>query len=620
MQKIFYLPEAHTDFILAVIGEELGAGGDLRPAVPLRHDRVRRAADRQGSAKGVYAKLLAAGLTSLILCQALLNVYAVLGLAPLTGVPLPFISSRLDVADRAAVRDGAAAQRRAAAARAHLRAVRGRATSPSGARPPRIVIAAGGTAGHVVPALAVADALRAEGAEVVFVGRRARRGRARARRRLRARHARASRASARSNPLKAARAVAEAGAGARRRARHPRARAAPTPCSAAAATSPARSGSPRRCGGIPLVLTEADSHLGLTNRLLAPRARRVCLAFPIEGRDGDRYLRHRPPRAADRSPTAPRARAELGIAPEETCVLVFGGSLGARSINRGRGRGVRGRPVPRPPRRRRARLRRRSPRRARTTTCATTSTPFGNALAAADLAVARAGGSVFELAQYGLPAVLVPYPHASADHQTANARWMARGAAPRRSSRRRADAAAPARARSTRCVDDPERPAAMAARGRGARPARRRARHRRRGPGSSRSEKLGRARRRGAAPRDRASGSTDQWPDLAVGDDRVGRERALRRPQVAEHRAQDRLLDGVVAADHLADERGRVDRHVEARDELDEPAVVIRVRVGDDDAEQRLAERVGAPRAARGRPAPVSVASTATTPSAPSTR
>ncbi|MEA2125911.1 MAG: UDP-N-acetylglucosamine--N-acetylmuramyl-(pentapeptide) pyrophosphoryl-undecaprenol, partial [Solirubrobacteraceae bacterium] len=51
-------------------------------------------------------------------------------------------------------------------------------------------------------------------------------------------------------------------------------------------------------------------------------------------------------------------------------------------------------------------------------------TPFGNALAAADLCVARSGGSIFELAQYGLPAVLVPYPHASADHQTTNARWM----------------------------------------------------------------------------------------------------------------------------------------------------------------------------------------------------
>jgi UDP-N-acetylglucosamine--N-acetylmuramyl-(pentapeptide) pyrophosphoryl-undecaprenol N-acetylglucosamine transferase len=50
--------------------------------------------------------------------------------------------------------------------------------------------------------------------------------------------------------------------------------------------------------------------------------------------------------------------------------------------------------------------------------------PFGKALAAADLAVARAGGSVFELAQYGLPSVLIPYPHASGNHQEANARWM----------------------------------------------------------------------------------------------------------------------------------------------------------------------------------------------------
>jgi UDP-N-acetylglucosamine--N-acetylmuramyl-(pentapeptide) pyrophosphoryl-undecaprenol N-acetylglucosamine transferase len=51
-------------------------------------------------------------------------------------------------------------------------------------------------------------------------------------------------------------------------------------------------------------------------------------------------------------------------------------------------------------------------------------TPFGTALAAADLAVARAGGSIFELAQYGLPSVLIPYPHAAGDHQTSNARWM----------------------------------------------------------------------------------------------------------------------------------------------------------------------------------------------------
>jgi UDP-N-acetylglucosamine--N-acetylmuramyl-(pentapeptide) pyrophosphoryl-undecaprenol N-acetylglucosamine transferase len=50
---------------------------------------------------------------------------------------------------------------------------------------------------------------------------------------------------------------------------------------------------------------------------------------------------------------------------------------------------------------------------------------FAQALAAADLVVARSGGSIFEIAAHGLPAILVPYPHAAADHQAANARWMA---------------------------------------------------------------------------------------------------------------------------------------------------------------------------------------------------
>jgi UDP-N-acetylglucosamine--N-acetylmuramyl-(pentapeptide) pyrophosphoryl-undecaprenol N-acetylglucosamine transferase len=55
--------------------------------------------------------------------------------------------------------------------------------------------------------------------------------------------------------------------------------------------------------------------------------------------------------------------------------------------------------------------------------------PFADALAVADLAVARAGGSVFELAAAGVPSVLIPYPHATADHQSGNARWMANGGA-----------------------------------------------------------------------------------------------------------------------------------------------------------------------------------------------
>jgi len=92
VQKIFYLPEAHTDFILAVIGEELGLAGIC--GLLALYGMIAYAGLRTAkAARDLYAKLLATGITSLILCQALLNVYTVLGLAPLTGVPLPFISS-----------------------------------------------------------------------------------------------------------------------------------------------------------------------------------------------------------------------------------------------------------------------------------------------------------------------------------------------------------------------------------------------------------------------------------------------------------------------------------------------------------------------------------------------
>ena len=174
--------------------------------------------------------------------------------------------------------------------------------------------------------------------------------------------------------------------------------------------------------GTPLVLTEADSHLGLTNRLLAARARRVCLAFPIDGRDGARYLvtgRPVPPTVGDRE----SARAGFGLEPGELTVLVFGGSLGAQSINEAAVEAFAGSPyrvLHVAGRRDFAGLRAPGPN----YVLRDYVVPFGAALAAVDLAVARAGGSVFELAQYGLPSVLIPYPHASGNHQTANARWM----------------------------------------------------------------------------------------------------------------------------------------------------------------------------------------------------
>ncbi|MCZ4493599.1 MAG: murG, partial [Conexibacter sp.] len=163
------------------------------------------------------------------------------------------------------------------------------------------------------------------------------------------------------------------------------------------------------------------------NRLQARFARRVCLAFPLAGREGERYRetgRPVPPPTTDR--TAARARFGLGVG--DTCVLVFGGSLGARSINEAavaafagapfrvlHASGVRDYPELR------ERLGEPPPANYDLQPYVT---PFGDALAAADLTVARAGGSIFEVAAHGLPAILVPYPHAAADHQTSNARWM----------------------------------------------------------------------------------------------------------------------------------------------------------------------------------------------------
>jgi cell division protein FtsW len=91
LQKAFYLPEAHTDMIAAVIGEELGllGLGALVGLYGLFGYAGLRIAQR---ARDRYGKLLAAGLTSLVLVQAVINLFAVLGLAPLTGVPLPFVS------------------------------------------------------------------------------------------------------------------------------------------------------------------------------------------------------------------------------------------------------------------------------------------------------------------------------------------------------------------------------------------------------------------------------------------------------------------------------------------------------------------------------------------------
>jgi UDP-N-acetylglucosamine--N-acetylmuramyl-(pentapeptide) pyrophosphoryl-undecaprenol N-acetylglucosamine transferase len=279
----------------------------------------------------------------------------------------------------------------------------------------------------VVPALAVADALRAEaGARVVFVGGE------RAEKTLVPEAGYELRTIAveglsRTNPLKAARGALKAATAMRAVQRILR-DVRPDAVMGGGGYVAGPVGAAAAAGRIPLVLTEADSHLGLTNRLLARFARRVCLAFPLAGRDDDRYLvtgRPVPPAVTDRH----AARARFGLAVDDTCVLIFGGSLGARSINEAsvdafadapfrvlHACGVRDHEA--------LRERLGDPPPANYD-LQPYITPFGDALAAADLTVARAGGSIFEIASHGLPAILVPYPHASADHQTANARWMA---------------------------------------------------------------------------------------------------------------------------------------------------------------------------------------------------
>jgi UDP-N-acetylglucosamine--N-acetylmuramyl-(pentapeptide) pyrophosphoryl-undecaprenol N-acetylglucosamine transferase len=292
----------------------------------------------------------------------------------------------------------------------------------------RALIAAGGTAGHVLPSLAVAEALRKRGVSVTFAG---------------------------SPDRVEARLVPEAGyeldtfaiSGFPRR---------PSVALLRSLATAARA--PRACAGIlqrrqphvvlggggyvagpmvyaawrrkiPAALTEADAHLGLANRLAAPFARRVFLAYPISGRDGGKYrVTGRPVPLAHRGVSQAEGRRRFGLPADRPVVAFFGALAGARSLNDfavetygESGPAVLHVSGERDYERLRERVRRDD------YVLVPSTSEFGAALAAADLAVSRAGGTVWELADAGTPAVLVPYPHATADHQTLNARHFERG-------------------------------------------------------------------------------------------------------------------------------------------------------------------------------------------------
>jgi UDP-N-acetylglucosamine--N-acetylmuramyl-(pentapeptide) pyrophosphoryl-undecaprenol N-acetylglucosamine transferase len=180
---------------------------------------------------------------------------------------------------------------------------------------------------------------------------------------------------------------------------------------------------------IPTALLEADAHLGLANRLAAPFARRIFLSFPIEGRDGTKYrVTGRP--IPERSRAVPQAEARklFGLPEAGPVLLVFGGSLGAQLLNElaVEAFGVKGPAVlhlsgTRDYEALRAKVTRPDYRLFAYTE------EFGAALGASDLVLARAGGSVWELAAAGKPAVLVPGLFATGDHQTKNAQYFERG-------------------------------------------------------------------------------------------------------------------------------------------------------------------------------------------------
>jgi UDP-N-acetylglucosamine--N-acetylmuramyl-(pentapeptide) pyrophosphoryl-undecaprenol N-acetylglucosamine transferase len=291
-------------------------------------------------------------------------------------------------------------------------------------QPPKCLIAAGGTAGHVLPALAIAEALRARGATAVFVS------------------------NVRSPQLESAafdvelvriRGFPRKFGVALGRAIGAAALAVPDYVRIVRRQRPdVVLGAGGYVGGpavlaagllrIPAALTEADAHLGLANRLANPFASRVFLSFPVEGVEGSKFrVVGRP--IPKRSLPVPQdeARRRFELPGDGRVVLVFGGSQGSRALNEAtvEAFGADGPAVLHlAGERDYAHL---APRVSRPDYRLLAFTDdFGAALSASDLVIARAGGSIWEVAAAGKPALLVPYPHATADHQTTNARYFER--------------------------------------------------------------------------------------------------------------------------------------------------------------------------------------------------
>jgi UDP-N-acetylglucosamine--N-acetylmuramyl-(pentapeptide) pyrophosphoryl-undecaprenol N-acetylglucosamine transferase len=295
----------------------------------------------------------------------------------------------------------------------------------------RILIAGGGTAGHVVPALAVADVLSERGYEVHFCGG--------------PRGMEGTLVPAAGYPFSVVRIrgfsrrvgmstirtlaslpVAAVDAWALLR----RLKPACVVGVGAYASGPVVAEAAVR--GVPAVAVEMDSHIGWTNTILSHLVDRVCLSFPMPDREGGKYrYTGRPVRPGLLAATRAEGLMRFDLDPSRPVVVIFGGSLGARSLNT-----------------------------ATLEAFAVRETPFSVlhvagkqdedrvrgiveagpngryhvfgylddfplALAAADVAVSRAGEHLRDRTARGVPSILVPYPHATGDHQMKNAQAVA---------------------------------------------------------------------------------------------------------------------------------------------------------------------------------------------------
>jgi UDP-N-acetylglucosamine--N-acetylmuramyl-(pentapeptide) pyrophosphoryl-undecaprenol N-acetylglucosamine transferase len=296
----------------------------------------------------------------------------------------------------------------------------------------RVLIAGGGTAGHVVPALALADVLSDRGHEVAFCGTELGMERELVPKAGYPFSVVRIRGFDRELGLSTLKTLGSIPVAARDAWKVLRAfRPGCVVGVGAYASGPVVAEAAVR--GIPAVAVEMDSHMGWTNRILSLLVDKVCVSFPVAERTGAKYVyTGRPLRPALLAATREEGLVRFGLSADRRVLLVFGGSLGAHVINEVVLEAFAHACTP-------FQVVHVTGERDYQLVTDALKQPGANAdyqahaflddfplaLAAADAVVARAGGSVAEVLARGVPSLLIPYPYAAGDHQAKNAQTVA---------------------------------------------------------------------------------------------------------------------------------------------------------------------------------------------------